>query len=242
MNSGSRGDAQRAAHCAKIIGAVLTARSLVAPAIDPDALQRLRLQVAARIRDRAIAIGKSRRAQGRDVAQRHGLALKQRLILSGKCQQAGRVATEKVARQVRAALVRRSKPAPDSTEIMRFHVETAVPTEPSVLRQKIQEELGFASVADMTKAGVTVSTPLGTEASGEVFGVSFAVRSPAQMPSTSQITAFLRGATGARVTAVASPGFAKLRRLVKAYDAAKKTQGAAAPKQDECTCCYCCYA
>jgi hypothetical protein len=239
VNVGNQGDTRRAEHYAKTIGALLTARALVGHEIDPDAVQRLRSQAAARVRERAIAIGKARRANGQDAAQRHGLALKQRLDLSRERLRTGRVATGEVAQHVRTALVRQSKQAPGPAEIMRFHIETAGPTEPSVLRETVREVLGFASVAEMTKAGATIETPLGNDASSQVFAVLLAVRSAALALPASQITAMLRAGTGARVAAVPSPRLAKLRRLVEAHEVANKKHGIAAPKEEGCMCCRC---
>ncbi len=195
--------------------------------------------MAARILERAVVIGRARRAHGRDAAQRHGLVLKQRLNLSSKRLLGSRVATGKVTERLRAALLSHSKQAIDPAEVMRIHVETADPIKPNVLAEKVRQTLGFESVAEMTKAGVTIETPFGIDKSGQAFGISFAVRSSALSLPASQITAVLHAGTGARVVAVPPLRQAKLRRLVAGYESARKRQRPPTRKEDGCICCWC---
>ena len=239
MNDGNQGDAGRAARYSQMMGALLTARALAGQEIDRVVVERLRSQVVERIRQRAVVIGRARCANGHDLAQRHGLVLKQRLRLSRERLGGSPVVTGKVTEHLQAALLAHSKEALDPAEIMRIHVETAEPVKPNVLGEKVRQTLGFASVAEMTKAGVTIETPLGTDESGRAFGISLAVRSSALSVSPSQITALLQAGTGARVVTVPPSRHAKLRRLAAGYEFARKKQAPAASKEDRCMCCRC---
>ena len=237
MNDDNKGDAGQARY-AKMIGALQTARALMDSEISAAAVKRLRSQVTARILERAAIIGRARRGHGRDTAQRHGLVLKQRLKLSSERLQSGRVAPGKVAEHLRAALQSHAKQGLDSAGIMRVHLEVTDPIEPKVLAEKVRRTLGFKSVAEMTKAGVTVNVTPGTDESGQAFGISFAVRSSALSIPVSQLTSVLRAGTGARVVAVPPSRQAKLRRLAAAYEAVRKTPGRTS-KEDGCVCCWC---
>jgi hypothetical protein len=238
MDDSNQGDAGRAARYSKMMGALLTARALVGQEFDPVAVERLRSQVVEKIRQRAVVIGRARSANGRDSAQRHGLVFKQRLGFARERLVGGRVATEKVAEHLRAALLSHSKQALDPVEAVRIHFETAEPVKPSALGEKVRQTLGFASIGEMTKAGVTIETPLRTDESGRAFSISLAVRSSALSVAPSQITALLHAGTGARVVTVPPSRNAKLRRLAAGYESARKKRAPTAWKEG-CMCCRC---
>jgi hypothetical protein len=249
MKSTSYREAQRAFQYGRTVGALEAAKAMGSEALNPDTVRRLRLEVAAKIRQRASIVGKARRSRGRDGAQRYGLALKERLIEHRQRLRVRRVQPQQAVEKLRAILA--ARPREDKTraalsrtvaELARFHLETADPMESAALREKLRQAFGFTSVEAMEDAGVKIETPLARGSSNRVFNVSFAVPRTELSLNASQITSILRSATGgARVFGVPGSPLTKFKRLLDAHAGRKGAPWVFPPREtDEAVCCCCC--
>lgn len=245
-------EARQAFQFGRVIGALQAAKAMGSEVINPDTVRRLRPEVTATILKRASIVGKARHMRGYNVAQHYALALKERLIEHRKQTQARRVVPNKAVEQLRAILGAYTLEERDCStqsrnvaEVTRFNLETATPVEPSALREKLRQALGFESASEMGAAGVEIKTP-SIEASNRVFSVSFAVPQAKLTLPISQITSMLRSATGAtRLTKVPrsdlGSDLAKFRRLIETHFGLKRGRWPLqTPEKDEISCCcYC---
>jgi Subtilase family len=231
----------------KLIGVLQAAKAIGSEPISPDTVRRLRVEVAAKILKRASILGKAKHARSYDVAQRYGLALKDRLIKHKQHIQARRMGLEESVEKLRVVLVSHSVEDQDHSsqprnvaEVTRFHLETSTPVELSVLRERISHAIGFQSLSEMEKAGVKIETP-SPEASHRVFSVTFALPQSKFTLSSSQITSLLRSATGAtRLTKVPAADLANFRRRIPAYFGLKGGRWhLSTPEKTELGCCCC---